>query len=101
MYKFYHAELWLEIYKEWDRSEDDKWIIFKLWNILIEYLYRKDAQLLSGTYLYIEKENIVEFYGESSVEDKTELVDTAWWHRQFLVFDPEGFEIKFFKDSNK
>jgi hypothetical protein len=102
IYRFYSDELWLEIYKDWDRSEDDRWVIFILGDILIEYLYRREAGELSGSYLYIEKEEIEGFYNAcSSLVNKTTLENTVWWHTQFSVFDPEWFEIKFFRDNNK
>ena len=101
IYNFYQKEFWLEIYNQWNRSEDDRWVIFIFGDMLIEYIYNKDADSWKWTYLYIEKPEIDTFYSECSVWNKTELVDTPWHHRQFSIFDPEWFEIKFFRDNNK
>lgn len=101
IYDFYQNQFWLEVYKDWDRSDDDKGVIFILKDMLIEYIYNKNADSWTWTYLYIEDTEIDTFYSECKVVNKTELVDTPWWHTQFSIFDSEGFEIKFFRDNNK
>ncbi len=101
IYDFYQNELGLEVYKHWDRSEEDKGVIFVLGDILIEYLLDGDPQKAGWIYLCIEEENIEEFHAECRARNKTELIHTAWKHTKFSVFDPEGLEIKFFKDNGK
>lgn len=101
IYDFYQNERGLEIYKDWDRSEDDKGVIFSLGDILVEYIFYKNAQKPMWVYLCIEDKDVEVFYSKCTIKNKTELIHTPWNHIQFSVFDPEWFEIKFFKDNSK
>lgn len=100
--RFYKDVLQLEIYNSWDRGAYDRGTIFKSPNGtgLLEIEEGRIAPLITNASLYIEVENIDQFY-EKAVQQGIQMIqpitNTSFGHRSFKFEDPNKLVIGFFE----
>jgi catechol 2,3-dioxygenase-like lactoylglutathione lyase family enzyme len=65
--------------------------------------FQKEAHLDSkgaGLYLYLSVDNVDEFYNDllsKGLKPKSEPRDWPWGNREFVMRDPDGYKLVFFK----
>lgn len=96
---FYQDILKFSIIKEWNRSIEDRGVMFNAGNFTLELLsHDGEFKEVQGCDISIEHENVVEYW-ESFKDTKHvvfELRDNEWGDSSFGIQDPEGFKITFF-----
>jgi catechol-2,3-dioxygenase len=103
MSDFYQSILGLPVFKTFDHSKFQRGIVFELNKTLVELLEQENTVIIqTESYLYIEKNNVREFFEQIKNEVKIikELETFDWGHTSFLVADPEGNKLKFFSQTN-
>jgi catechol 2,3-dioxygenase-like lactoylglutathione lyase family enzyme len=79
------------------------WIDFLASDIKERAEYKKVANLKSpagGTFLYLSVDNVDDFYKmllAKKVKPLTEPQDQPWGNREFIVRDPDGYNLVIFK----
>lgn len=98
---FYKDLLQWEVFRTWDRSEEDKGTIFRSPNNtgLIEVLKGPGLPVIQGS-IYIQVEDVDAWY-EKIVQNNIELIqpltDTYYGHRSFKFADPNKLVIGMFR----
>lgn len=65
--------------------------------------FKEEAQLPNkgaGIYIYLSVDNVDEFYDEivkKGYKPSTKPVDQPWGNREFILRDPDGYKLVFFK----
>ena len=96
---FYLEELGFSILNEWNRSPDDRGVMFDVGGTTLELLTREQPYVpLVGCDLSLEVENINELF--ESMQDKEYvtrgLKHNSWGDTSFRIVDPEGLSISLF-----
>ncbi len=100
---FYEEIINLEITQEWNRSAEDKGVVYTLGNIELEILQGQTNPNSENTYLYIQIENADAFYAKIKTSEDiiTPIENQTWNHRNFMIKDPVGTKLKFFEVIEK
>lgn len=101
---FYKDELQFTITNEWDRSAEDRGVMFDVGGVTLELLTRNSKyQSVAGADLSLEVEDVWRTY--ETMREKSYiargLVDNAWGDTSFRIVDPEGLSISLFTKSAK
>jgi catechol 2,3-dioxygenase-like lactoylglutathione lyase family enzyme len=100
---FYEDTLCLKAVNQWDRSADDKGVVYLVGQIELELLKgNTNPTANNGEYLYIQVKNVNDVYAK--LKDVapviTPISDQTWGHRNFMIKDPAGIALKFFSLIN-
>ncbi len=97
---FYERALGWQVFKEWDRGDADKGVVYHAGTALLEILLSapdEASRLDGGFYLYLETSELealrVKLEGASAIQTY------PWGHASFRVHDPAGLELKFFQQN--
>jgi catechol 2,3-dioxygenase-like lactoylglutathione lyase family enzyme len=104
---FYRDALQFPIVESWDRSPEDRGILFAAASGLIEVLLRPggDAEHLyderppQGCFMVIEVDDIDQTYQrviDADLPVQEALSTRSWGHRSFCVREPNGLTLYFF-----
>ncbi len=110
---FYRDGLELPVIESWDRSPDDRGILFRAASGIIEVLmfprsgqgsHLFDDRLPQGAFMVIEVQDLESRYRravEKGIRIKQELTDQEWGHRSFCISDPNGLTLYFFREAGE
>jgi uncharacterized glyoxalase superfamily protein PhnB len=79
------------------------WIDFLAIDIEDKPEFQKEAKLsdkVAGLYLYISVDNVDDYYNNlvsKGLKPKSEPRDWPWGNREFVIRDPDGYKLVFFK----
>jgi predicted enzyme related to lactoylglutathione lyase len=101
---FYRDTLLFEVYRTWNRGEDDRGTIFRSPNGggFIEIESGEDSPSIRGGF-YIEVTDVAGWYNkvcQKGAPIKKELSSTNYGHQNFKTVDPNGVEVSFFEYLN-
>jgi catechol 2,3-dioxygenase-like lactoylglutathione lyase family enzyme len=109
---FYKNKLGFSLEHSWDRNEDDKGVLFKIGQGLIEVLHRPknsekyytalDYRIPQGVFTGIQVWNIDELFNQYKAKDipfKQEIRNQPWGHRSFYVYEPNGLVLGFYQEK--
>jgi catechol 2,3-dioxygenase-like lactoylglutathione lyase family enzyme len=106
---FYRDGLELPVLEFWDRSPDDRGILFGAASGMIEVLafprsghasHLFDDRPPQGAFMVIEVDDLEDRYRravEKGLPIKQKLTDQDWGHRSFCLSDPNGLIVYFFR----
>lgn len=99
--RFYKDELEFAIFRQWDRTAEDRGTIFHSPNHkgFIEVEFGAVTPAIAGGF-YIEVEDLESRYDrllQRGVIPHKEIGITSYGHRNFKVLDPNGIEVAFFE----
>jgi len=99
---FYDQVLGWAIYSEWDRSADDRGVVYQAGSLLLEFLLSESSAATRfdpSFYLYIEVDDLNLLYDKLQANGCmcAGIRDYPWGHSSFTVQDPAGLTLKFFK----
>ena len=99
---FYEEVLGFAIKRSWDRSSDDRGVMFDTGSGIIELLPATGKYLApQGCDLSLGVENVWDLWqrlqNNTSIFHK--LRDNAWGDTSFCITDPEGFRLTFFSQT--
>jgi catechol 2,3-dioxygenase-like lactoylglutathione lyase family enzyme len=110
---FYRDGLELPVLESWDRSPDDRGILFGAASGIIEVLafprsghsfHFWDDRPPQGAFMVIEVDDLENCYRravEKGLTIKQELTNQEWGHKSFCLSDPNGLTVYFFKVMGK
>jgi catechol 2,3-dioxygenase-like lactoylglutathione lyase family enzyme len=101
MRAFYASELGFKVVHEWNRSKDDRGVMFDVGGTTLELLTREELyQPLVGCDLSLEVDDVHELYGLLKDKEYTtrELRHNPWGDTSFGIVDPEGLQISLFTE---
>ncbi len=97
--EFYESSLGWTIYNQWDRSPDDKGVVYHAGTALLEILLSTSehaSHFENSMYLYIEVADLEEMKKSLGNYPSTDIQSYPWGHSSFIVKDPAGMSLKFF-----
>lgn len=102
--EFYEKVLSWTIYSEWNRSADDRGVVYQAGSLLLEFLLSElvDATCFDPSfYLYVEVADLKSLHNKLQMSgcDVADIQDYPWGHSSFTVKDPAGLTLKFFKKT--
>ena len=98
---FYEKILKWPIYKEWNRSETDRGVVYQAGPLLLEFLlspHEAATKFDDSFYLYMEVPDpaVTRALFTDHLWPATEIRTYPWGHSSFTVKDPSGLSLKFF-----
>lgn len=99
VHSFYKSVLGFDIIHEWNRSSNDRGVMFDAGGTIIELLTREEPYVsLVGCDLSLEVENVHELFESMKDEEYITrgLKHNAWGDSSFRITDPEGLSISLF-----
>ena len=102
--KFYEDVLGFRVYKEWDRSSNDRGVVYDIDGTFLELLLSDTAHqtTFDGTfYLYIKVPDVRAHFEALKSKGLALAPPTAypWGHTSFSVTDPAGMKLTFFTET--
>lgn len=97
--KFYEETLGYPVIKDWDRSENDKGVMFNVSGTVLELLTPDNGyRPISGCDFSLEVADVQALWEQMKNGDNIvyPIKDNPWGDTSFRIKDPEGFEISFF-----
>jgi len=108
---FYRDGLELEVISTWDRGPGDRGTLFRAASGVIEVLSlpglpdpdaASDYLPPQGVSVILETEDVSAWYRrckEKGLSIEEPLVDQPWGHRRFVLTDPDGLRLYFFREN--
>ncbi len=98
---FYRDGLQLPVIGGWDRSADDRGMLFQAASGIIEVIFAGEGEYVSpqGAWLYFEVDDVDQWFERAQSKGLTirdEPADTSWGHRKFALIDPDGIIVSMF-----
>lgn len=102
---FYEQVLKWPVYKEWDRSPEDRGVVYHAGSVLLEFLLSsaETATSFDDTfYIYQEVADLEMLHKTLQAQGAapTHIETQPWGHKNFIVKDPSGLRLKFFTQGN-
>lgn len=110
---FYRDGLEFPVLESWDRSPDDRGILFGAASGIIEVLtfprsgpsaHLWDDRPPQGAFMVIEVDDLEDRYRralEKGLTIKQKLTDQQWGHKSFCLSDPNGLIVYFFREAGE
>jgi uncharacterized glyoxalase superfamily protein PhnB len=101
---FYEQTLGFKVMSEWDRSEDDRGVMFRVGPAILELLSpENDYKPVQGADLSLGVTDVQNLWSElqTKAEVVFELRDNPWGDTSFCIADPEGFQLTFFSERRE
>lgn len=100
-YTFYQKIIGAKIYREWNHSGNNgKGVVFELGAMKIEFLESLKTTKPNNSYLYIEVDNVDDYYNnlQNKVKILEDIDSKPWKHRNFTIEDNNGIKLKFYSE---
>lgn len=97
--RFYQQHLSFEVLHEWDRSENDKGVMFNVGGTTLEILSLEDGYSpIAGVGLSLAVKDVERLWEKLKNDFNVihELRNNKWGDTSFCISDPEGLQITFF-----